>query len=415
MAGGPGSGAGTTTYTVTGLSPWISYAFRVRAVKGAVKGLPSASSPRVRPTGSGPPAGLTVPWDWPHLPKGPDGGPAFTDGESFRLLFITMSERDATSHDVEEYNRFVHAGAPTAGTRALISTRTVSARENTGTATGAGVPIWWLGGDKVADGYADFWDGSWDSRASRGAHGDPRGRLVWTGSGPGGSQWLGGYAGSARVRLGWAGRAGGAVSLGRDPATQRHALYGLSPVIQVRGARPEPGANAVRVGRGYRSVDSWGRAQLSDDSLRVRWNRIEGLGFVCGYLVEWKESCEGEGETCRYSAERRMEVSGHRPTHATIGELEPGTAYTVRVRRSGGLRHSPWFLVGETTYTLPAREAPPPAAPALQSARVNGSELALRFDKGLDESSVPAASAFSVSVAGAARAVSSVSVSARTW
>ena len=245
------SGAGTTSYTVTGLSPWISYAFRVRAVKGAVKGLPSASSMRVRPTGSGPPAGLTVPWDWAHLPKGPDGGPAFTDGESFRLLFITMSERDATSHDVEEYNRFVQAGAPTAGTRALISTRTVRARENTDTDTGAGVPIWWLGGDKVADGYADFWDGSWDSRASRGTHGDPRGRLVWTGSGPGGSQWLGGYAGSARVRMGWAGRAGGAVSLDRAPARYRYALYGLSPVIQGQGraarARGARGARAAGV------------------------------------------------------------------------------------------------------------------------------------------------------------------------
>ena len=55
--------------------------------------------------------------------------------------------------------------------------------------------------------------------------------------------------------------------------------------------------------------------------------------------------------------------------------------------------------------------APTPGAPGLQWARVNGSELALRFDAALDESSAPSASAFSVSVAGAARAVSSVAVS----
>ncbi|MYE59264.1 MAG: hypothetical protein F4X35_06765, partial [Alphaproteobacteria bacterium] len=54
--------------------------------------------------------------------------------------------------------------------------------------------------------------------------------------------------------------------------------------------------------------------------------------------------------------------------------------------------------------------APPAGAPALQWTRVRGAELALRFDKALDESSVPAGSAFAVSVAGSARSVSSVSV-----
>ena len=58
--------------------------------------------------------------------------------------------------------------------------------------------------------------------------------------------------------------------------------------------------------------------------------------------------------------------------------------------------------------------APAPVAPGLEWARVNGAELALRFDAGLDESSVPAASAFPVSVAGASRAVSSVAVSGET-
>ena len=55
--------------------------------------------------------------------------------------------------------------------------------------------------------------------------------------------------------------------------------------------------------------------------------------------------------------------------------------------------------------------APSVPPPALEWARVTGAELALRFDKALDESSTPSASAFSVSVAGTARAVSSVSVS----
>ena len=57
------------------------------------------------------------------------------------------------------------------------------------------------------------------------------------------------------------------------------------------------------------------------------------------------------------------------------------------------------------------QQSPSAPGPALEWARVNGAELALRFDAGLDESSVPAASAFAVSVAGASRSVSSVTVS----
>ena len=37
----PGSGAGTTSYTVTGLAAGTNYFFRVRAVKGNIKGVPS--------------------------------------------------------------------------------------------------------------------------------------------------------------------------------------------------------------------------------------------------------------------------------------------------------------------------------------------------------------------------------------
>ena len=66
--------------------------------------------------------------------------------------------------------------------------------------------------------------------------------------------------------------------------------------------------------------------------------------------------------------------------------------------------------VSLTTDGTTTRTAPPVAGPALERAWVKGSNLALRFDKGLDELSVPAASAFSVSVAGAARDVTAVSV-----
>ena len=43
-------------------------------------------------------------------------------------------------------------------------TADVDAVDNTGT-TGVGVPIYWLNGAKVADDYADFYDGDWDEEA----------------------------------------------------------------------------------------------------------------------------------------------------------------------------------------------------------------------------------------------------------
>ena len=52
-----------------------------------------------------------------------------------------------------------------AGFRVVASTAAVDARDNTAS-TGTGHPIHWLGGSKVADSYADFYDGTWDDEAN---------------------------------------------------------------------------------------------------------------------------------------------------------------------------------------------------------------------------------------------------------
>ena len=91
-------------------------------------------------------------------------------GAKFRLLFLSSTRRDALSSDIADYNTFVQARAAaghadiqaySGAFRALGCTAAVDARDNTST-TGTGVPIYWLDGAKVADDYADFYDGSWD-------------------------------------------------------------------------------------------------------------------------------------------------------------------------------------------------------------------------------------------------------------
>ncbi len=116
---------------------------------------------------------ITVPADWPLIPNG------LTAGDSFRLMFssspVTSDSSPVTSNDPSKgaYDALVSADARTGSPHipgyiadkytALVSTvDQPDIRDNTGT-NGAGVPIYWMEGSKVADDYTDFYDGSWDN------------------------------------------------------------------------------------------------------------------------------------------------------------------------------------------------------------------------------------------------------------
>ena len=122
------------------------------------------------------PAPITVPTDWGLIPSG------LNPGDSFRLLITTsgttqaIAKPDNSGQDISTYNTFVqnlvksgHADIQEHSShfRAVGCTATTSAKDNTYT-TGTGEPIYWLKGNKVADNYDDFYDGSWDDEA------DPR-------------------------------------------------------------------------------------------------------------------------------------------------------------------------------------------------------------------------------------------------
>ena len=117
-----------------------------------------------------PPPEVMVPSDWGLIPS--DLG----TGDQFRLVFLSSTKTDATSTDIEDYNTFIKSLAATGhldledyseGFRAVGCTEDVDARDNTNTNTdGAGVPIYWLNGNKAADDNADFYDGNWDDEAN---------------------------------------------------------------------------------------------------------------------------------------------------------------------------------------------------------------------------------------------------------
>ena len=120
---------------------------------------------------AGPPV-TVVPQDWALVPDGL--GP----GDQFRLLFISSATRTAEATDIATYNTWVQGLAANGHTdiqdhsstfRVVGSTAAVDARDNTATAYTSddkGVPIYWLNGNKAADQYEDFYDGSWDEEAT---------------------------------------------------------------------------------------------------------------------------------------------------------------------------------------------------------------------------------------------------------
>ncbi len=191
----------------------------------------------------------TVPADWPLVPAG------IRPGHSFRLLFVTRDLYFPGSADIADYNTLLQNLAssghrsiqPYASLFKIVgSTSAVDARDNSETnpdpnEDGPGVRIYWLDGAKVADDYADFYDGAWESKRARDELGKTREAPVWTGSNQDGTAYLNRELDSGtEIRIGWAGE----TSPTRNPISHEDFLpgnlgdvgfsyYGLSPVFTV--------------------------------------------------------------------------------------------------------------------------------------------------------------------------------------
>jgi hypothetical protein len=106
-----------------------------------------------------------------------DSSTGLNAGDQYRLVFITSTTGDTLSTDIGTYNAFAQAAADAAsigGTWNVIgSTLAVSAKVNTSTDAGIGVPIFLIDGSTiVANDNADFWDGSLASPINLDENGD---------------------------------------------------------------------------------------------------------------------------------------------------------------------------------------------------------------------------------------------------
>ena len=206
---------------------------------------------------------------------------------------------------------------------------------------------------------------------------------------------------------------------GSNALTTRHTVEGLENgteyAFRVRAVNDGgPGAASATAWAAPGRVTVQGitlarfQVEPGEDRLELRWSKLNT--FLCGYVIQWRVTGSTEWQSHEFESQLR------RPKY-TIGHLKAGTSYDVRLLVNAGTGNQAPGLAWERTRTTTATSEAPPVtgpAPALEWARVNGAELALRFDAPLDESSAPAGSAFAVSVAGAARTVSAVSVSRDT-
>ena len=197
------------------------------------------------------PGVTTVPAYSALVPKDANGHPILAEGDTFRVLLqtarnaIPRPNRAANSANIADLDRLVRNGVGTNADLAayknlfkvLGSTPTVDARDHTGT-TGTGEPIYWFNGDKVADDYADFYDGTWDANTNtspRDQDGNvPPHACPWTGSQADGTKSHRPFGSQDFLTYGCLALSGGIAN--SHPTTY---LYGLSSVLRV-GAAPTP-------------------------------------------------------------------------------------------------------------------------------------------------------------------------------
>ena len=188
-----------------------------------------------------------VPGDWALKPAD------IAAGGQFRLMFQSSAGLVATSTDIAVYDTWVrtHAAAGVTAIQpyaedftALVSTQTVNARTNTLTrATDTDVPIYWVrsgpvaADDRVADDYADFYDGLWATGGDRysevGGFNLLSAAITWTGSNPNGTTHSTGYMGSSPDVAHWTVSSSGAVQAYLSRSSDNYGILGLSSVFQV--------------------------------------------------------------------------------------------------------------------------------------------------------------------------------------
>lgn len=173
-------------------------------------------------------------------------------GDSYRLAFVSSTSQFGQFSDISIYNTFVDNLAKSVTElnalvgidwTAIVSTRTVDARDNTDTnpGTSTGAPIYLLDGTTViADNNADLWDGTIDNLFNIDENGNTVvNAQVWTGSSTDGTGRDGQELGTPTPITGGTNSVIAAWITSTSPAsTNSFRLYAISDTITIPGGPP---------------------------------------------------------------------------------------------------------------------------------------------------------------------------------
>ena len=302
------------------------------------------------------PAEIAVPNDWSLIPTG------LGAGDKFRLLFLSSTKTDGESYDIADYNTFIQGRAAAGhtdirtyspGFRAVGCTADSDATANTGT-TGTGVVIHWLNGNKVADDYADFYDGNWDEESNSqdknelGTNGPNTSQSVnypLTGCDDDGTEDVDGgtsYAlGESEVRVARlgssAGNAGPLTSNSDTAKANSRPMYGLSQVFEVAAAgnTPASGAPAItgaaQVGKVLEAeigtiADAEGLPGTFPDDYTFQWVQVDADGVSNEAIIDGETSSTYTVVAADVGKKIKVEVS-FTDDGGTLEEPDPSAAY----------------------------------------------------------------------------------------
>ena len=293
-------------------------------------------------------------------------------GDSFRLLFITSGTKAATDTGIQGYHHFAALdairivelgnlvsewGSISLLQTPLVSTPGADARlhtDTTWTATDRGVPIYWLNGARVADDYADFYDGVWADEANpTNSLGNPHslaGNAPWTGTDHDGTELFNGTAsraiGQASVSVGGLGSTlDGAGPLNGGvifASTEERPIYGLWPVMVVD--------ENLRLFNNYGQPDS--ASDGSDSRAAVRAQLFttgpnsSGYGIGGIRIANGSDSDRFLGTVALYTTDTDGNPDLANGLHATLS-LERAHEYTWDMAAPAGT-----VLKPNTTYAL---------------------------------------------------------------
>ena len=344
-------------------------------------------SRRTTTTPAAPPE-VTVPNDWSLIPAGVGAG------GKFRLIFLSSTKSNATSYDIADYNTFIQGRAAaghtdiqtySSGFRAVGCTADSDARDNTAT-TGTGVVIHWLNGNKVADNYGDFKDGSWDEEAADknelGANGPNTNSVAnypFTGCQHNGTESF--SSGNSRAL----GAPGGDVGVGRpnDSASGSGPLYHENSITADTNSRPMYGLSQVfEVAASTNSPPTFSSttaARSVDENTAAGQN----VGAVL-------TATDSDGDTLTYTLEGTDAASFDLDTTTTVGSAriqtktgvtynhEAKSTYTVVVKADDGNGGTNTITV--TITITDVTEAPGrPAAPTVIAVTGSTTSLAVSW------------------------------------